>query len=133
MRFSVFSGMMVATLALAFAVSAFAANNETHKSNFQISSPAQLNGVKIPAGDYTAKWEGEGPAVQVSIMRGSKVVATVPAQVIALDQPATDTRTGTRKDSAGNSEITRLQFSGKKFALELSGEAANGQKAESAN
>lgn len=132
MRFSVFGRIMIAALALAFAASAFAAN-ETHKSNFQISSPARLNGVKIPAGNYTAKWEGEGPAVQLSILRGSKVLTTVPAQVVALEQPAADTQAETKKSSAGDPELTRLQFSGKKFALDLGNDSVNGQKAESTN
>jgi hypothetical protein len=132
MKFSVFSKIMIAALALAFAASAFAANQE-HKSNFQISSPAQLNGVKMPAGDYTAKWEGEGPTVQLSIMRGNKVLTTVPARVVALSQPAPGTQTETQKNSTGNPELTRLKFSGKKFALELGNESANGQKTESSN
>jgi ABC-type Fe3+-hydroxamate transport system substrate-binding protein len=132
MRFLLFSKIIFAALALAVGISAFAVN-ETHKSNFQITSPAHLNGMKMPAGDYTAKWEGEGPTVQVSIMRGSKVLITVPAQVVVLSQPAANTQAETQKGSDGNEALTRLQFSGKKFALDLDNESANGQKAESSN
>jgi len=81
MKSSLFTRIMFATLALALATSAFAASGDSHKSNFAISAAVQLNGAELPAGDYTARWEGSGPTVQVSIMQGKKVVATVPAEV----------------------------------------------------
>jgi hypothetical protein len=123
MKYSLFSKLMFATLALALTTSAFAASGDSHKSNFEISAPAQINGTELPAGDYTARWEGSGPTVQVSIMQGKKVVATVPAQVVALDRPASNTQA----EIASNRELTSLQFSGKKFSLELGTESAKAQ------
>jgi hypothetical protein len=128
MKSSLSSKIILATLTLAFTVSAFAVN-DTHKNNFQISTPAQVNGTQIPAGEYTAKWEGSGPAVQVSIMQGKKVLATVPAQVVTLSQPAANTQ-AELNNSNGNQELTELQFSGKTYSLEL---GAGSAKANSAN
>jgi hypothetical protein len=123
MKSSLFSKVMFATLALALTTSAFAASSDSHKSNFEISAAAQLNGTELPPGDYTAKWEGSGPTVQVSIMQGKKVVATVPAEVVALDRPASNTQA----EINGNRELTALQFSGKKFSLALGTESAKAQ------
>jgi hypothetical protein len=128
MKSSLFSKIILATLTLAFTVCAFAAS-DTHKNNFQISTPAQVNGTQIPAGEYTAKWQGTGPAVQVSIMQGKKVLATVPAQIVTLSQPASNTQAEV-SNSNGNQELTVLQFSGKTYSLEL---GAGSAKADSAN
>jgi hypothetical protein len=127
MKSSLFSKVMFATLALALTTSVFAASGDSHKSNFEISAATQVNGTELPAGDYTARWEGSGPTVQVSIMQGKKVVATVPAEVVALDQPASNTQAEIKSNSNGDRELTSLKFSGKKFSLELGTESAKAQ------
>jgi hypothetical protein len=133
MKSSVFSKIIFAALALALSASAFAAS-DSHKSNFEISAPTQVNGTQLPAGEYTAKWEGSGPTVQVSIMQGKKVIATVPAQVVTLTEPAPQTQAEVKNSSSGDRELTSLQFSGKKYSLELGSESAKAQsKADSTN
>lgn len=128
MKSTLFSRIIFATLALALTTSAFAAS-DSHKSNFEISAATQINGTTIPAGEYTAKWEGSGPTVQVSIMQGRKVVATVPAQIVTLDRAASDTQAEVRNGSKGERELTALQFAGKKISLELNTESARAQTA----
>jgi ABC-type enterochelin transport system substrate-binding protein len=126
MKSSLFSRIIFATLTLALTTSAFAAS-DSHKSSFEISAATQVNGTTIPAGEYTAKWEGSGPTVEVSIMQGRKVVATAPAQVVTLDRAAPDTQAEFRNGSNGERELTALQFHGKKVSLELGTQSANGQ------
>jgi ABC-type enterochelin transport system substrate-binding protein len=126
MKSSLFSRIIFATLTLALTTSAFAAS-DSHKSSFEISAATQVNGTTIPAGEYTAKWEGSGPTVEVSIMQGRKVVATAPAQVVTLDRAAPDTQAEFRNGSNGERELTALQFQGKKVSLELGTQSANGQ------
>jgi hypothetical protein len=118
-----YSRTVVATLALAIATSAFAAS-DSHKSDFEIGKAAQVNGTTIPAGEYTAQWEGSGPTVQVSILQGKKVVATVPAQVITLDSKATDTHAEVLNGTNGQRELKVLQFAGKKSSLQLETQSA---------
>jgi hypothetical protein len=133
MKSSLFSKIIFATLAFTLTTGAFAAS-DSHKSSFEISAPAQINGTKIPAGEYTAKWEGSGPTVQVSLMQGKKVVATVPAQVIQLDKAAADTQAELKNGSNGDRELTALQFAGKKYTLQLGTETAKAQtKSDSTN
>ena len=121
-----FFRIILATLALALATSAFAAS-DSHKSNFEIGDATQVNGTTIPAGEYTAQWEGSGPTVQVSILQGKKVVATVPAQVVALDSKASDTHAEILNGTNGQRELKALQFAGKKVSLQLGTESATAQ------
>jgi hypothetical protein len=128
-----FSRTIVATLALALATSAFA-GSDSHKSNFEIANATQVNGTTIPAGEYTAHWEGSGPTVQVSILQGKKVVATVPAQLITLDSKATDTHAEVLNGTNGQRELKVLQFAGKKFSLQLETQSAQAEtKKDSTN
>jgi len=121
-----FFRIILATLALALATSAFAAS-DSHKSNFEIGDATQVNGTTIPAGEYTAQWEGSGPTVQVNILQGKKVVATVPAQVVTLDSKASDTHAEVLNGTNGQRELKALQFSGKKISLQLGTESATAQ------
>ena len=123
MKFPLFSRIIFATLALALTTSAFAAS-ESHKGSFEIGAPTQVNGTTLPAGEYTAQWEGTGPTVQINIMQGRKVVATAPAQVITLDNKASDTHAEVLNGSKGERELKVLQFAGKKVSLQLETQSA---------
>lgn len=126
MKSTLFSRIILATMVLALATSAFAAS-DSHKSSFEISAATQVNGTTLPAGEYTAQWEGAGPTVQVNILQGKKVVATVPAQVVALDSKASDTQAEVLNGAKGTRELKALQFAGKKVSLQLGSESAKAQ------
>jgi hypothetical protein len=126
MKSTLFFRIIFATLVLALTTSAFAAS-DSHKSSFEISAATQVNGTTLPAGEYTAQWEGSGPTVQVNIMQGKKVVATAPAQVIALDSKASDTHAEVLNGTNGDRELKALQFAGKKVSLQLGTESAAAQ------
>jgi hypothetical protein len=133
MKSSLFSRIIFATLVLALTTSAFA-GGDSHKNSFEIGAPTQVNGTTLPAGEYTAQWEGTGPAVQVNIMQGKKVVATAPAQVITLDSKASDTHAEVLNGTKGERELKALQFAGKKFSLQLETQSAKAQsKTDSTN
>ncbi|HET9167233.1 MAG TPA: hypothetical protein VFP11_14635 [Candidatus Angelobacter sp.] len=126
MKSTLFSRIIFATLVLAFTTSAFAAS-DSHKSSFQLSAATQVNGTTLPAGEYTAQWEGSGPTAQVNIMQGKKVLATASAQVIALDSKASDTQAEVFNGTNGERELKALQFAGKKVSLQLGTESAKAQ------
>jgi len=119
----------VLLLALAFGASAFAAS--AGKGDFQISEKVQISGTTLPAGNYTAKWDGSGPAVQVNIVRNGKTVATVPAKLIQSDRKAANDSSEIQTAASGDRELTAIHFSGKRYALELGGASANSKPAES--
>ncbi|HKD80706.1 MAG TPA: hypothetical protein VKH81_13490 [Candidatus Angelobacter sp.] len=133
MKSTLFSRIMIASLALMLAGSAFAAG-ASHKDTFHILAPTQVNGTQLPAGDYEARWEGSGPTVQVSITQGKKVIVTVPAQLVDLNQASSDTAAEIKSGPNGDRQITSLRFSGKKYSLTLGSESANAQgKTDSTN
>ncbi len=121
MRFSV--KVVTVLVALQLATGAFAAS-DTHKGTLQVIDPVQVNGKQLPAGQYDLKWEGNGPNVQVSIERGKKVLATVPAHVVDLqEKPSTDTIVVNKNDD-GSRALTQIRFGGKKYALAIGEESA---------
>lgn len=109
--------VMLLFLAAALSTAAFA--GDTAKGHFQISDPVQVNGTTLAAGNYTAKWDGTGPAVQVNIIRNGKTVATVPAKLVQSDNKAMQDSAEIQSNAAGSRELKALHFSGKKYSLQL--------------
>jgi hypothetical protein len=66
-------------------------------------------------------------------MQGKKVLATVPAQVVTLSQPASNTQAELKNNASGDPELMSLQFSGKPYSIELGAESMKTQKTESTN
>ena len=126
MKFATASKSLVLGLALLLASSAFAGT----KANLQLSNPVTLNGTTLNAGDYKVQWEGSGPSVEVSILKGKNVVAKVPAHVVELQTAASSDAAVTKKNDSGPNTLAGLRFEGKKIALEL-GEASDGMQAGS--
>ncbi|HEY1262419.1 MAG TPA: hypothetical protein VGF06_02785 [Terriglobales bacterium] len=116
-----FKGLVLG-LALLLTTTAFAAN----KGSLQISDPTSVAGKQLAAGDYTVQWEGSGPSVEVSILKGKKVVATVPARVTSLDQASSYNSAVVTKSSDGGRTLSQIRFSGKKFALQIGDEGSAG-------
>ncbi|HEY1677141.1 MAG TPA: hypothetical protein VGG04_05505 [Candidatus Sulfotelmatobacter sp.] len=126
MKFATISKSLVLGLAVLVASSAFAAN----KASLTLVNPATINGTQLKAGDYRLEWEGNGPAVEVSIMKGKNVLAKVPGKLVDLAAPAQNNAAVVEKSDSGASTLSGARFEGKKFALEL-GESSNGMQAGS--
>jgi len=123
MKFATVSKSLVLGLALLLASSAFAGT----KANLQLSNPVTLNGTTLKAGDYKVQWDGSGPNVEVSILKGKNVVAKVPAHIVELQTAASSDAAVTKKNDSGPNTLAGLRFEGKKVALEL-GEASDGMQ-----
>jgi hypothetical protein len=124
MKVSKISKGVLLGLALLLATSVFAAN----KGSLQVNDPVTVNGKQIAPGDYTVKWEGNGPNVELNILRGKNVVATVPARMVDLDRVASRDSSVTTLNAEGHKSLNEIRFSGKKYAMAIDGETA---KAES--
>ncbi len=123
MKASKISKGLLLGLALLMATSVFAAN----KGSLQVTDSVSINGKQIAPGDYTVKWEGNGPNVELNILRGNSVVATVPARMVDLDRaPGRDSAVISMND--GHKSLNEIRFSGRKYALAIDTETA---KAES--
>jgi hypothetical protein len=111
-------------LALLLATSGFAAN----KGSIQVNDPVTINGKQLASGTYRVTWDGAGPNVELNILKGKNVVATVPAHMLDLEQSPTRDSVVTNTNSDGHKSLSEIRFSGKKYAFALNNESA---KAES--
>ncbi|MGH9502481.1 MAG: hypothetical protein ACRD20_06490 [Terriglobales bacterium] len=116
-------------LALLLATNVFAAN----KGSLQVNDPVTVNGKQLAAGEYTVKWEGAGPNVELNILRGKDVVATVPARMIDLEQsPSRDAIIiGVATD--GRRSLNEIRFTGKKYAFAIGEESAKSNSGSSSS
>jgi hypothetical protein len=121
MKFATVSKSIVLGLTLVLASTAFAAT----KHNLQLTDPVTVNGATLKPGDYKLEWDGSGPNVELSILKGKNVVAKVPAHVVELEAPAANDATVTRKNDNGPNALAGVRFQGKKTALDL-GEGGEG-------
>jgi len=111
-------------LALLLATGGFAAN----KGSLQVDHPVTVNGKPLAAGEYTVKWDGAGPNVELNILKGKNVIATVPARMLDLEQSPSRDSIITSVNSDGQKALNEIRFSGKKYAFTVNAESA---KAES--
>lgn len=115
--------------ALLLASSAFAAN----KGSLSVTDKVTVAGKPLAAGNYSLQWQGTGPDVELNIMQGKKVVVTVPAKVVNLEQAASYDSAVVNTDGNGSRNLSQIRFSGKKFALEVGGGAGAGMGGGSSN
>ncbi len=127
MKRSTISKSLLLGMALLLATGAFAAN----KGSLQVQDPVTVIGKQLPAGDYQLKWDDKGPNVELSILKGNKVVATVPARLVDINQSASSDAAVVRKNEDGSRSLSEIRFSGKKYALAIGEEAATADTGES--
>jgi len=127
MKLSTISKSLLLGMALLLATGAFAAN----KGSLQVQDPVTVSGKQLPAGDYQLKWDGKGSNVELSILKGNKVVATVPARLVDINQSAPSDASVIRKNADGSRTLSEIRFSGKKYALAIGEEAATADTGES--
>lgn len=114
MKFATVTKSLMMGAALLLATSAFAAT----KANLELNSTATVAGTTLQAGNYKLEWDGAGPNVEVSIVKGRNVVAKVPGKVVDLAAPAAGDSLVFSSENGSNT-LAQVRFNGKKYALEL--------------
>jgi len=117
------SKTLLPALALLLATSAFGANKR-NKGSLELDKPATVAGHQLAPGEYKLTWDGTGPNVELMISSYGKVVATVPAQLIELQQAERNNGYEAHTNDDGSQKLTSIEFGGKKYALAFGGEAA---------
>jgi len=120
MRVARISKGLLLGLALLLATSAFAFN----KGSVQILDPVTVGGTQLAPGEYSLKWEGNGSNVQLSILKGSRVLVTTPARLIDLDQRSDGDVAVVNSNGDGSKSLAEIRFNGKKSALAIGDESA---------
>jgi hypothetical protein len=119
---SIFKSLLVG-LALLLATSVFA--SAANKGSMELMDPVTVSGKQLPAGDYSVKWDGNGPNVEVNILKGNKVIATTPARLIDLSQRPSRDAAVVRNNDDGSKSLAEIHFSGKTYALAIGTETAS--------
>jgi hypothetical protein len=117
-------GMLVSALVL-LAVSAWADN----KGSLDLQHPTMVSGKTLATGNYTVRWEGSGAQVQVKIYKGKNEVAAAPARVVQLNSAFGSDSAVVNNDGNGAPSLSEIRFGGKKFALQLTGDAGSSSSA----
>jgi outer membrane lipoprotein-sorting protein len=113
-------------LALLLATSAFAAS----QGPLEVKENVSLNGKQLAAGNYMLKWEGTGPNVEVTIIKGKNVVATVPARLQDVTQAPAKNASVMKINEDGSKSLSEIQFAGKKYILAMGQESAKADSGE---
>lgn len=121
MKVSRISKGLLLGLAVLLATSAFAAN----KGSLSVVDPVTIAGKQLAAGQYKVTWDGSGSSVQLNIMQGKNVVATVPARVVELNNAASSDSAVVSSSGDGSKSLSEIRFSGKKYAMAIGEESAS--------
>jgi hypothetical protein len=122
MKFANISKGLLLGLALLLATSALAATN---KGSVQLQDSVTVSGKQLRAGEYSVKWDGSGPNVELSILKGNKVVATTPARLIDLSEKSNRDAAVVQNNGDGSKSLSEIHFSGKKYALAIGSDSAS--------
>jgi hypothetical protein len=111
--------------ALLFSSAALAGEN--NKGKLELTDKVVVDGQAIERGDYRVEWDGSGSAVQVKILQGKQIVATLSAHLTeqAGRNPQDAYSTFTEPD--GSRELTAIYPGGKRLALEFDHTAPSAQ------
>jgi autotransporter adhesin len=104
---------IVAVLASGLSLNAFA--KDKNETRISLSDSVQVGTTDLKPGSYTLQWDGNGPDVQVKVLNGKNVVATVPAK-LAQGKSAYGNTITTR--TVGNVKtLDEVDFAGGKQSL----------------
>lgn len=117
---TVFKGSLLA-LSLLLAAGAFAVN----KGSLELNNPVSVGGKQLAPGTYTLQWDGNGPDVQLNILKGNKVIVTTPAHVTNADRASDHNEAVVNVNGDGTRSLAEIRLSGKKYVLDV-GEAMGG-------
>ena len=110
------------SVALLFVSAAIA--GEANKTTIRIDQKVTVDGKLLESGKYTAQWSGEGPNVQVTLMKGKNTVATFPAQIKQEPSANPDDAIGTTDGPDGTKQLSSIYPNGKRISLQLSNNGA---------
>jgi hypothetical protein len=116
--------MKIPKLALAFVSAALLFStaiiaDEANKTTVRLNQKVTVDGKTLDSGKYTAQWTGEGPNVQVTILRGKDTVATFAAQIKQEASPNPVDAIGTTDGPDGSKQLTSIYPNGKRLSIQL--------------
>jgi hypothetical protein len=103
----------VAVLASGLSLNGFA--KDKNETRITLSDSVQVGTTDLKPGDYKLQWDGNGPDVQVKVLQGKNIVATVPAK---LAQGTSERANAITTRTVGNvNTLDEVDFGGGKQSL----------------
>jgi hypothetical protein len=115
MKFGYSRKSFMVAIVMLLASSAFAQS----KRSVELSRPVMLNGTELKPGGYNIRWSGTGPDVEVSLRRGRKVLATMPARLSTMENASAYDAVVTRQNGTDVNTLAGFRFRGKTMAIDL--------------
>jgi hypothetical protein len=112
---------VVAVLASGLSLSAFAKDKNETKVTF--TNAVQVGSTQLQPGDYKLQWDGNGPDVQVKVVKGKNVVATVPATLVE-NKVSLGNDSVTTGSNDNSKTLDEVDFNGGRQSLKFNGNAA---------
>jgi hypothetical protein len=94
------------------------------RASLKFYEGVNVGGTQVTPGEYTLRWEGNGPNVELNILKGGSVVAKVPARLVDASRAADSNTTVTTANSDGSRSLSEIKLRGKKYTLEIGVEPA---------
>jgi hypothetical protein len=92
---------------------------ETNKTSVQLADKVVIEGKSLGSGHYTVEWNGSGPTVQVTLLRGKQTVATFSAHLTEQANPNSRDSYSTSTEPDGTRALTAIYPGGKRFNLQI--------------
>ena len=112
--FAVFS-----VVALALSLPAFA--KDANSGSFDLAQTAQVGSTVLHPGHYKAEWTGPNTALQISILRNGKTVATAQGTLKQLPAKAPYDSVTVRNVNDHTTRVDEIDFNNRTEALKLAG------------
>lgn len=100
----------------------------TNKGSLNLTEKVNVDGKTLDAGNYKVEWNGDGPNVQVTVLRGKQTVATFPAQVTEGTTQNPDNAYGAVQGPNGSRSLTTIYIGGKHTVLQVAQNASSTQQ-----
>jgi hypothetical protein len=97
---------------------------QANKGKIQLADRIIVDGKPLEPGNYRVEWDGNGPAVQVKLLQGKQVVATLPAHVTEQTDANSQDSYSTATEADGSKALTAIYPGGKRLALQFDRSAA---------
>lgn len=105
---------IAAVIVLSMSLNSFAKDKNETRVTF--SEKVQVGSTEVKPGDYKLQWDGNGPDVQVKVVKGKDVVATVPAKLLANTSKQGGDAIQTRAN-ANEKQLEQVDFAGGRQSL----------------
>jgi type 1 fimbria pilin len=118
------SKIAIALFGAALLFSSGAIAKDTNKATLVIADKLNVEGKTVDPGTYKVEWDGNGPTVQVTLLKGKQTVTTFSAHVTEQASKNPGDAYGAVEQADGSKSLSAIYPGGKHAVLEVDQAAA---------